>query len=135
MYKVKSSNYWDIKENRIHNMISLVNNMNLKNFDRLPLYLTKYTVRQLSNTLYNVLRNKYDGNLFAWINECYPNHFEELDFNVKILKNEFDSLEEMQIHEILKDKFGKDLIYLFSHVELYKKANGARSSGKQKRNL
>lgn len=109
-YKISSTNYWKIKDNRITALKDLVIDLKLSNINKLPIYLTKYTLKNISNTMYNVYR-KYYNNLFDWVDECYPNTFEFSDFNTNIQRNEFDSLEEMQIHEILKDKFGKDLIY------------------------
>ena len=66
--------------------------------------------------MYHVFR-KYYTNLFDWVNECYPNQFEYSDFNTGIKRNEFDSVEEMAVNDILKDKFGKRLIYNIGDME------------------
>lgn len=109
-YKTSATNYWKIKENRIRALYFIVDELKLSDINKLPIYLTKYTLTTISRKMYNVYRKHYD-NLFDWVDECYPNIFEFSDFNVDIKRNSFDSLEEMAVHEILKDKFGKKLIY------------------------
>lgn len=109
-YKIHSVDYWKVKENRIRALKFLVEELQLSDINKLPIYLTKYTLTKISKTMYGVYK-RYYTNLFDWVNEVYPNQFEYSDFNTDIKRNEFDSMEEMAVHEILKDKFGKNLIY------------------------
>lgn len=114
-YKFKGgySNYWKNKENRIDAMKFLIEkDLNIE-IDKIPLYLTKYIIMKNARTLYGILSDKryYGGKLYKWINECYANQFIETDFNINVIRNEFDSMEEAQIHDYLSERFGKNLIY------------------------
>lgn len=110
-FNISSSNYYKSKENMIFDMKYLVEkDMNIE-IEKIPLYITKYTLRKKSNALYNALtKKKVYNNLFEWINDCYPNKFIEADFNLNPYRSKFDSLEEAQVDEQLRLRF-KGVIY------------------------
>jgi hypothetical protein len=78
--------------------------------DKIPLYLTLENLRKQSNTMRNILKKYYNNNIWLWINEIYPNYFNEEDFNVTVIRHVFDSAEESLIHDILISKF-KNVLY------------------------
>jgi hypothetical protein len=77
--------------------------------EKIPLYITKNVLQKRARTLYYVL-HKYYKNLFEWVNEVYPDRFEESDFVIGNYRDEFDSVEESQINDILHNYF-KNIIY------------------------
>ena len=110
-FKQSSVNYWSLVENRISEMKMLIGDMNMENIDKLPLYLTKNKLNSISNTMTNVLKVHYSNELFDWINDCYPDKFKPEEFNIWYRRDEFDSIEEEQVHGVLKDKFKNKLLY------------------------
>jgi len=60
--------------------------------------------------MYGICKKYYD-NLFEWINEVYPEKFDQKDFDIHYVRNDFDSIEEAEVHDILKDKFKNKVIY------------------------
>lgn len=112
MFSGGYNNYWKEKENRIKEMKYFVEeDLKLYNLDKLPIYLTKNLLSKKNRTFYSVLSNYYNGELYKWLNECYPNRYVQEDFNIFFKRNEFDSIEEGYVHDILKEHFGKSLLY------------------------
>lgn len=105
-YKFKSyENFWHQQDNRDLALKQFIeNDLNL-HIDKIPLYLTLENIRKHSNTIRNVLRKYYNNNIYLWVNEIYPDKFIEEDFNVIVLRNVFDSIEENQIDDILRQQF------------------------------
>jgi len=104
-FNIKSVNYWDNKENRIRDLKYLIEKDFKIPIEKIPLYLTLTSIRNIgTNTLYNVLK-KYYKSLFDWVNECYPNRFIPTDFNINYSRKEFDSMEEQQIDDLLNHRF------------------------------
>lgn len=111
-----SVKYWKDKHNRIREMRYYIEKDLCLQIEKIPLYVTKYKLRKDSNTLYNVLKNYYI-NLWEWINECYPSKFIPEDFDINHIRREFGSIEERVIDEILRNKYGGNLIYNPIHTE------------------
>lgn len=106
------NNYWKEKENRIKEMKYFIEeDLKLENLDKLPIYLTKNLLSKKNRTFYGVLSNYYNGELYQWLNECYPNRYIPEDFNIFFKRDEFDSIEEGYVHDVLKEHFGKSLLY------------------------
>jgi hypothetical protein len=97
--------YWESKDNRDFALKFLIEKDMQIPIHKIPLYITKTSLREYggSSTMYNVLHKYYKGSVYEWVNECYPNEFVELDFNINAYRNEFDSHEEKVIHDILKE--------------------------------
>ena len=69
---------------------------------KIPLYITKNNLHTLAPSLYTSLYNKKCFNsLYEWIDACYPNMYNENDFDMNPYRCEFDSLEESQVHDTL----------------------------------
>lgn len=68
---------------------------------KIPLYVTRYSLAQKASPLYHII-NKYYSSLFEWVNECYPDEFNINDFEINPYRSEFDSLEEAQVDDILR---------------------------------
>jgi hypothetical protein len=110
-FKIHSVNYWKNEDNRIKNLKYYIEKDMKIPIEKIPLYLTKWSLNKNSNTLYNVLYlHDYYKNLFEWVSECYPNRFIEADFVINPYRCEFDSIEESQIYDILKNTY-KNTIY------------------------
>lgn len=111
-YKFKGhfKKYWELKSNRSNALKYLIEQDLKLQIEKIPLYLTLTSIKKFgTSTMYNVLKKHYK-NLFYWVNEVYPGKFVELDFNINIIRNEFDSMEEGLVHNVLKQKF-KNVIY------------------------
>jgi len=105
-------NYWKNKDNRIYELKWYIeNDMKLDDINKLPLYLTKGRLNKEARSIYYILQNYYNGELFNWVDKCYPNMFKPKEFNIWYRRDEFDSIEEQNVHEILVNKFGKSLYY------------------------
>lgn len=110
-FKINSVNYYKNNANCIFDMSWLIENELHLDINKIPLYITKTFLHEQHLSLYNVLnKSYYGGNLFKWINECYPNKFIEQDFNINKYRIEFDSLEESQVDRILRDNIN-NVIY------------------------
>ncbi|WP_299831327.1 hypothetical protein [uncultured Metabacillus sp.] len=117
-YKTVSPNYYKEEKNLLFDLKWLiVNDMKLQ-VEKIPLYLTNYTLTKKARSLYNYIVVNDNGNLFHWINKIYPDQFTELDFDVNFHRNEFDSLEEARINDLLEEKFEN---------VIYNKRKGSRS--------
>lgn len=108
-YPIASVNYYKDMNNRIFDMKWLIENELNIPLIKLPLYLTKMKIKNISDTMYNVLR-KYYNNIFEWVNECYPDMFIEDDFIINEYRDMFDSNEEAIMHDIFKQNI-KNIIY------------------------
>lgn len=110
-FKLKSEKYYKNKENCIFDMKYFIEkDLNIP-IEKIPLYVTKYSLNQKARSLYHSLRSGgYYKDLYTWINDCYPNKFIEADFNINPYRSQFDSLEEAQVDEQLKLRF-KNVIY------------------------
>jgi hypothetical protein len=113
-YKFKSvigQKYWFNRDNADLAMKYFIEQDLKIPIEKIPLYVTKNNLQIKARTLYNILyKKRFDDSLFQWINRIYPDKFIEEDFNVGIIRNEFDSMEEKMIHDMLKSKF-KNVIY------------------------
>jgi hypothetical protein len=117
-YKFKSNGfkYWDNKENRIKALKYLIE-VDLKlQLEKVPLYITLTALRTHGTTTMYGICKKYYKCLWEWVNEVYPNKFEEQDFHIHVIRNNFDSMEEAEVHDILKSKF-KNVIYNARNTE------------------
>lgn len=112
-YKFKTIGYkfWKKKYNVDKTLKYLIEKDLKIPIEKIPLYITKYALTKYSSSLYNIVNNKkFDNSLFNWINRLYPDIFIEADFDLAVYRNKFDSIEEGQINDILKNKF-KNVLY------------------------
>ena len=110
-FKIRGGDkYWNVKENRIRALKYFIEkDMNVE-IEKVPLYITLTAIRDKgTNTMYNVCK-KYYNTLFEWVNEVYPDRFDPMDFDIHYVRNNFDSIEEAETHDVLKKKF-KYVIY------------------------
>jgi hypothetical protein len=113
---IQSTKYYQSKVNRIHDLKVLIEkDLNIK-YDKVPLYLTMTNIINTSRTIYSVLK-RYYSNIYEWVNEVYPDKYDIMDFNISVVRNEFDSAEENLIHIILKENFD-NVIYNRRNSEL-----------------
>ncbi len=105
-FKVRGGDkYWKVKENRIKALKYFIEEDMKVQLEKVPLYITLTALRNKGgNTMYNVCK-KYYSSLFEWVNEVYPEKFDPKDFDIHYVRNNFDSIEEAEIHDILKKKF------------------------------
>lgn len=106
-YKFKGGfkKYWENKENRIKALRYLIEEDMKIDLEKVPLYITLTALRNNGKeTMYNVCK-KYYSSLFEWINEVYPERFDPKDFDIHYVRNNFDSIEEAEVHDVLKKKF------------------------------
>lgn len=109
-FKISSVNYYNDINNRKHDLIYLVEKELKLQIEKIPLYITKTFLNRNYGSLYNMLNKYYKSSIFEWVNETYPDRFIREDFDISIIRNEFDSEEERVIYEILKNKF-KNVLY------------------------
>lgn len=112
LFNIAAYNYYKKKSNLIFDMKYLVEKDLCIPIEKIPLYITKYTLNQKSSTLYNLLRkeNRIFKDLFEWVDACYPGKFIRSDFDLNPYRSRFDSLEEAQVYEELT-KMTKGVIY------------------------
>lgn len=112
LFNITAHNYYKKKDNLVFDMKYFVEKDLCIPIEKIPLYVTKYSLKQKSNTLYNLLRrdNRIFKNLFEWIDACYPGKFIRSDFDLNPYRSRFDSLEEAQVYEELI-KITKGVIY------------------------
>ncbi len=104
-FNIASVNYWKEKENRIRALKYLIEEDMRLELEKIPLYLTITSIRNIgTTTMYTVLKNYYSG-IFEWVNEVYPDVFDPKDFDINYMRNEFDSIDENTIDDILRDNF------------------------------
>ena len=111
MYKISSVNYYKNKDNVIFDFKYLVEDDLKCDINKIPLYITPSLLSNYSSTLYRIYNNIYKNNMFSIFNMIYPNKFIESDFRIGKYRNEFDSNEESIVDSILRDEFGKSVIY------------------------
>jgi len=112
-YKFKSGfqKYWTKQHNRINALKYFIEEDMKIELEKVPLYITLTALRNKgTSTLYTVCKNYYSS-LFEWINEVYPRKFNPRDFDIHYIRNDFDSIEEATVHDILKEKFKHKVIY------------------------
>ena len=104
-FNIESVNYWKEKEHRVKALKYLIEEDMKLEIGKIPLYLTITSLQNIgTKTMYGVLK-KYYSNLFEWVNEVYPDVFDPKDFDINYMRNEFDSIDEHTIDEILRDNF------------------------------
>ena len=102
--------YWGIQENRVRALRYFIEEDMKIGLEKVPLYITLTALRDKgTTTMYGVCK-KYYSNLFEWVNEVYPDRFTEMDFDIHYVRNNFDSIEEAEVHDILRKEF-KSVIY------------------------
>ena len=115
--------YWGIKENRVRALRFLIEEDMKIELEKVPLYITLTVLRDKGTaTMYGVCK-KYYSNLFEWVNEVYPDRFNQMDFDIHYVRNNFDSIEEAEVHDILKREF-KSVIYNPSNTDRTIKIDG-----------
>jgi hypothetical protein len=99
-------NYWKNKDNANQALKFFIEEDLQIPLEKIPLYITLNVLGQKARTLYNLIYNKrFHNSLFEWINDIYPGKFIESDFHIGVIRNKFDSVEEEQIYNLLKDEF------------------------------
>jgi hypothetical protein len=109
-----TGNYYHNTENVLYDFKYLVEKDLKLEIYKIPTYITRNYLNTNIKPLYRAI-NKCPSNnmnsIFQVFNTLYPDTFEELDFDRHFTKEYFDSADEKGIHEILEEKFGKNLIY------------------------
>lgn len=100
-FKIKSGKYYKNEKNLLFDLKYLIEVELGIEIIKIPLHLTKTSLRRCSAALYNFIIGNKNRNLFQWIDILYPNMFTEEDFDIHFYRDDFDSIEESQIHDIL----------------------------------
>lgn len=100
-FYLRGENYYKDKNMRLFDLKWFIEKDLKIPVSKIPLYVTKYSLNQKASPLYHII-NKYYGSLFEWVNECYPDEFNINDFEINPYRSEFDSLEEAQVDDILR---------------------------------
>lgn len=115
-FNIGSVNYWKEKEHRVKALKYLIEEDMKLEIEKIPLYLTITSIRNIgTSTMYTVLKNYYSG-IFEWVNEVYPDVFDPKDFDINYMRNEFDSIDENTIDDILRDNFD-NVLYNPKHTK------------------
>jgi hypothetical protein len=110
LFKINAVNYYKKEDHLLFDLKYLVEEDMKLEIDKIPLYLTKYTLQKKSASLYNFIITKKNGSLYEWFDKVYPNRFTLYDFELNGYRNKFDSDAEMYIHELLNENFN-NVIY------------------------
>jgi hypothetical protein len=111
LFKINGNNYYRNENNILFDLRYLIEKDMKLDINKIPLYLTKNTLRKRCSSLYRVIVTNKNGSIFEWVNRLYPDQFIEADFEINPYRNEFDSDTEMYIHELLVDEFDSNVIY------------------------
>ena len=103
-FKHVGGKHWKNKRNRAKAIRQLIDELGI-DIDKIPMYITNNIVQKQSRTMYGLLIKHYEGNIYKFIDEAYPNKFEKTDFYVTNLKNKFDSVEESLVDNKLREYF------------------------------
>lgn len=93
--------------------------------EKIPLYVTKSSLRSIAPSLWNYIVNSKNGNIYEWFNELYPNQFDETDFEIGRYRNNFDSIEEEQVDGVLREHL-KNVIYNYNNSDQVVSLKGKR---------
>lgn len=116
LFKTKSNNYYKNENNLLFDLKYLIEKDMKLEVDKIPLYLTKYTLQKKCKSLYHYIITNKNGSLYEWYDKLYPNKFTLYDFELNGFRNEYDSDQEMYIHEILTKNFN-NVIYNQKHTD------------------
>jgi hypothetical protein len=116
LFKTKSKNYYKDESKLLFDLKYLVEQDMKIDIEKIPLYLTKYTLQKKALPIYHYIISKKNGSLYEWFNKLYPNKFTLHDFELNGYRNEFDSDKEMMINELLNENFN-NVIYNQKHTE------------------
>lgn len=103
-FKSAGSKHWKNKENRVRAIKQLIHELKIDE-EKIPMYITNNIIQKHNKIMYRVLTDYYQGSIYKFINDAYPNKFTEDDFYVTNLKNKFDSIEEGLVDTILREHF------------------------------
>lgn len=108
-YKFRSivgQKYWENRDNADQAMKYFIENDLKIPIEKIPLYVTKMNLQMKANTLYNIIyKKRFDDTIFDWISRLYPGKFIEEDFSIGVIRNEFDSMDEKLIDDMLRQRF------------------------------
>lgn len=102
-FSTKGKNYFRSDDNIIFDLKYLIEEDMKIEIQKIPLYLTKTILRKTAPTLYNYIILNGNNTLYYYVNKLYPNVFVEFDFDINYYRDEFDSIEESQIHDVLRE--------------------------------
>lgn len=110
-FKTVGTKFWNKRDNADKTLKYLIEKDMKLQIEKIPLYITKNNLQRKCRTLYEILHKKrFDNSLFEWVNRLYLDKFIKEDFEVGVIRNEFDSMEEKMIHDMLKQNFN-NVIY------------------------
>ncbi|MEK4907329.1 hypothetical protein NSQ92_09170 [Niallia sp. FSL M8-0099] len=102
-FKMTKKHYWEDKYNRITAMKQLIEEkLNISIYDIPNIISYPFLVNNFRK-FSAICDTYYHSNIYAWINECYPDKFKLEDFKNIIGRDGtvLDSLQEKEIHDIL----------------------------------
>lgn len=119
-------NYYSLNRNNVLSDLRFLVEKDMKlQIEKIPLYVTKQSLRNSANSLWRYIVNMRNGNLFEWFNELYPNQFDETDFEIGRYRNNFDSAEEEQIDGVLRECL-TNVIYNYNNSDQVVSLKGKR---------
>jgi hypothetical protein len=116
-FKQTSHNYWQKQINRKNALRELIEiKLKLKE-DEIPQKINLSFLRNCYCGFYEVLKKYYKSNIFLWINEVYPNRYQQKDFNLLIASDGTicRSFEEILIHNYIIDELKPDYLSYGKH--------------------
>jgi hypothetical protein len=104
-YQFRSiGNYYKWNKNHVLSDLKFLVESDMKlQIEKIPLYVTKSSLRSIASPLWNYIVNNKNGSIYEWFNELYPNQFDEADFEIGRYRNNFDSIEEEQVDGVLRE--------------------------------
>jgi len=119
-------NYYKWNRNNVlSDLRFLVENDMKVQIEKIPLYVTKSSLRSIAPSLWNYIVNNKNGNIYEWFNELYPDQFDETDFEIGRYRNNFDSIEEEQVDGVLRENL-KNVIYNYNNSDQVVSLKGKR---------
>lgn len=106
-------NYYKFDENNFLRDLKFLVEEDLKiKIEKIPLYVTRGLLNKEYKSMNTHLKRSGE-NLFYYYNQIYPGQFDEPDFVIGRYRNEFDSVEEQQVDDVLREYFD-NVIYNYN---------------------
>lgn len=102
-FKTKTSNYYNFDENVLLDLKYLIEEDMKIEIHKIPLYLTKTYLQRNVTPMYNFIVTKSNGSIYEWVSKLYPDQFTPYDFDINYYRDNFDSNEEAQVHDVLME--------------------------------
>lgn len=110
------STFWNSKQNRNRSLKELIENKLKINLKDIPKYINYIFIHENYKKFAKTCYSYYDSNYFKWVNEAYPELFEEDEYYKIFTKSSkisgFDSNSEKEIYNYIKNNITQNVKFI-----------------------